>query len=284
MEWNFNNKTIRPGFVAGVVFLFLVIVTTVGVGYGAYYFYNEFMVAEEEVNVAASEPACNVAGVTLQGLLDTYVPPEGSEMAGDIVGSENLTFQIEQAAEDPAIKAVIVDIDSLGGSPVASAEVATALKALAKPSVAVIRGYGASGAYWVATGADIIFAHPLSDVGSIGITQSYLENTGYNTKEGYKYQDLSIGKFKNMGDPNRALTAEEKQIIMRQLEQNYNYMVEAIAVNRNMSVEEVRKLATGETWTGTEALELKLIDKLGGFPEAEAWLEQQIGTNPEICW
>ena len=130
----------------------------------------------------------------------------------------------------------------------------------------------------------MIFAHPLSDVGSIGITQSYLENVGYNTKEGYTYRQLSLGQYKDMGDPNKPLTAEEKQIVMRQLEQNYRYFVETVAANRNLPVEEVKKLATGESWTGTEALQLKLIDQLGGLPEATAWLEKQIGVKPEFCW
>lgn len=226
---------------------------------------------------------CNVFAETLHGTLDAYVPPEG-EGAGGVVGSEDLVFNIETAQKEDEIKAVLIDIDSLGGFAVAADEVAKALKALTKPSVAVIRGYGDSAAYWVATGADVIFAHPLSDVGSIGITQSYLENSGFNTKEGYTYQQLSLGKYKDMGDPDKPLTAEEKQIIMKQLEENYNYFIDTVAVNRNIPVEEVRKLATGESFTGTEALQLKLIDQLGGLPEATAWLEKQIGAKPEFCW
>ena len=284
MEWNFKNKKIRPGFIAGVLFLFLVIFTTGAVGYGTYYVYNDFMSEEEESDVSASEPVCNVVGLTLQGILDTYVPAGGSEETGNIVGSEDLTFQIEEAANSSTIKAVLVDIDSIGGYAVAADEVAKALKALDKPSVAVIRGYGDSAAYWVATGADVIFAHPLSDVGSIGITQSYLESVGYNTKEGYTYQQLSLGKYKDLGDPNKPLTAEEKQLVMKQLEENYNYFIQTVATNRNIPVEEVKKLATGESWSGTEALELKLIDKLGGMPEAMIWLEEKIGAKPEICW
>lgn len=285
MEWNFKNKKIRPGFVAGVVFLFLVIVTTLGVGYGAYYVYNDMFTGEESDTTASEESFdCNVFGEKIHGTLDSYTPVNVSPDDGDIYGSEDIVYNIELAEKSPEIKAVLIDIDSLGGYPVAADEVVKALKALTKPSVAIIRGYGDSAAYWVATGADVIFAHPLSDVGSIGITQSYLENVGYNTKEGYKYQDLSIGKFKNMGDPDRPLTVEEKQIIMRQLEQNYNYMIDSIAANRNMSVDEVKKLATGESWTGTEALKLKLIDKLGGLPEATKWLEEKIGAKPEFCW
>jgi len=284
MEWNFKNRTFRPGVVAGVIFLFLVIVTTVAVGYGAYYVYNDFFAEEEQTSVSVEEPSCNVNGIALHGMLDTYAPPKGSDNGGNIVGSEDVVFNIEAAAKDPAIKAVLIDVDSMGGTPVAADEVAKALKALTKPSVAVIRGYGDSAAYWAATGANIIFASPLSDVGSIGVTSSYLENVGFNAKQGYSYQQLSVGKFKDMGDPNRTLTAEEKQIVMKQLEENYNYFINTVAANRKIPVEEVKKLATGESWSGTEALKLKLIDQLGGFLEAEAWLEKQIGSKPEFCW
>lgn len=270
---------------AGVVFLFLVIVTTVGVGYGAYYVYNE-MLMEDESASSASEQAfeCNVFGEKIHGTLDTYVPVNASPEAGDIYGSEDIVYNIELAEKSPEIKAVLIDIDSMGGYAVAADETARALKALTKPSVAVIRGWGDSAAYWAATGADVIFAHPLSDVGSIGITSSYVESAGFNTKEGYTYQQLSLGKYKDLGDPNKPLTPEEREIIMRQNKQAYDYFIQTVATNRNISVEEVKKLATGESWTGTEALQLKLIDKLGGLPEAEAWLQEKIGAKPEICW
>lgn len=241
-------------------------------------------IVQNTTSTENEEPECNVYGEVLHGMLDTYAPDKGSAFTQDVVGSDAIVRNINSAAASPEIKAVLLDIDSSGGTPVAADEIAKALNALDKPSVAVIHGYGDSAAYWVATGADVIFAHPLSDVGSIGITSSYLENTRYNNKEGYTYQQLSMGKYKDLGDPNKPLTAEEKQLVMKQLEENYNYFIQTVATNRNMSVEEVKKLATGESWTGTEALKLKLIDKLGGLPEATKWLEEKIGAKPEFCW
>ncbi|MFH1111714.1 MAG: signal peptide peptidase SppA [Patescibacteria group bacterium] len=273
-----------------VLGLFLMVACTTAVVVGVLYIYNYdsvFSDGEEELTAieeSSDQEDCNVYAEKLHGMLDTYVPPEGSENAGDIVGSEDIVFNIESAAADSEIKAVLIDIDSSGGYAVAADEIAKALKALDKPSVAVIRGYGDSAAYWAATGADIIFASPLSDVGSIGITSSYLENSKYNNTEGYTYQQLSLGKYKDMGDPDKPLTAEEKEIIMNQLEQAYNYFIQVVATNRNIPIEEVKKLATGTSFTGTEALELKLIDALGGIPEATAWLEKQINAKPELCW
>jgi signal peptide peptidase SppA len=284
MEWNFKNLKFRPWAVGGVVFLFLAVAIPVVAIYFVYNVYTEDIVGGEDTAESEPTPSCNVVGLALHGLLDTYVPPEGSEDAGDVTGSEDLVYNIEKAAKDKEVKAVLLEVDSSGGYPVAADEIAKSLKIIDKPTVAIIRGWGDSAAYWAATGADVIFAHPLSDVGSIGVTSSYLDNVGYNTKEGYKFEQLSLGKFKDLGDPNKTLTSEERAIIMRQNEQGYEYFIKTVAANRNIPIEEVRKLATGESWTGTEALELKLIDKLGGMPEVEAWLKEKIGTQPEICW
>jgi protease-4 len=284
IQWNFKNRQFRPWVVAGVIFLFLAVAISVAAIYLVYNVYTENIVGYEDSAESEAAASCNVVGLVLRGNLDTYVPPEGSEGAGDVTGSEDLVYNIEEAAKDAEVKAVLLEIDSSGGYAVAADEIAKSLKAIDKPTVVVIRGWGNSAAYWAATGADVIFAHPLSDVGSIGVTSSYLDNVGYNAKEGYRFEQLSLGKFKDLGDPNKPLTPEEREIIMRQNEQGYNYFIKTVADNRNIPIEEVRKLATGESWTGTEALELKLIDKLGGMPEAEAWLKEKIGTQPEICW
>lgn len=275
--------------IAAIGFFIMIICTIVVIGGAVYLFnYEPELFTDDEARSTSqdstSEKDCNVYAEKIHGMLDSYTLPEGSENAGDITGSDIIVRNIESAAKDHKVKGVLIDIDSTGGYGVAADEIAKALKALNKPSVAVIRGYGDSAAYWAATGADIIFASPISDVGSIGITSSYLENAKYNNKEGYTYQQLSLGKYKDMGDPDKPLTDEEKQIMMKQLVHNYNYFVETVAANRKIPVEEVKKLATGESFTGTEALQLKLIDQLGGLPEATAWLKTQIGTQPEYCW
>ena len=293
ITFNSNKKGRAPASfwrIIAAIGLIIMIVCTVAVIGGAVYLFNyepDLFFDDEAQSTsqdAASESNCNVYAEKIHGTLDTYAPPEGSENYGDIAGSDIIVRNIETAAKDPNVKGVLIDIDSTGGYSVAADEIAKALKAFNKPSVAVIRGYGDSAAYWAATGADIIFASSLSDVGSIGITSSYLENAKYNNKEGYTYQQLSLGKYKDMGNPDKPLTAEEKQIMMKQLEHSYNYFVETVATNRKIPVEEVKNLATGESFTGTEALQLKLIDQLGGLPEATDWLEKQIGTKPEYCW
>jgi len=167
---------------------------------------------------------------------------------------------------------------------VASQEVAMALKTATKPTVALIRQYGASGGYLAATGADTIFASPFSDVGSIGVTMSYLSNYNKNSKEGLNYVQLSSGKFKDTGDPDKQLSNEERAYLMRDVLKMHELFVKEVAENRKLSIEQVNKLADGSTMLGEAALAKGLIDKLGTFKNVEEYLKELIGEEVEYCW
>ncbi|MFH1193759.1 MAG: S49 family peptidase [bacterium] len=130
------------------------------------------------VNQSTEEQAdqdifCNTVGINLHGTLVTYIPPkdsdDDSDDASDMTSSDDILNYLEQAEEDKDIKAIVLEVDSYGGSAVAAEEISNALKRVTKPTVAYIRDGGASAAYWAATGADMIFASKNSDVGSIGV-------------------------------------------------------------------------------------------------------------------
>lgn len=230
---------------------------------------------------------CSVVGINLHGTLWTYIPPQSEEdifTDNDIVASEEINYLIKQANEDDDIKAILIEADSQGGLPVAGEEVANALKNSEKPTVAVIRQSGLSAAYWAVTGADRIFASRNSDVGSIGVTSSYLENTGTNQKDGNVYVQLSSGKYKDAGDPDRPLTEEERQLFLRDIKIVHKNFIEDVAVNRDIPVADVQKIADGSSVLGDRAKELRLIDEIGGIREAEKYLESIIGEKPEVCW
>ena len=129
-----------------------------------------------------------------------------------------------------------------------------------------------------------MFASANSDVGSIGVTMSYVDASKQNQEQGLTYNQLSSGKFKDSGNPDKALTDEERQLMMRDLNIVYDNFVKAVAANRNLAVETVRVLADGSTMMGSMALENKLIDKIGGFTEATQYLKETIGAEPVICW
>ncbi|MDO8668736.1 MAG: S49 family peptidase [Candidatus Buchananbacteria bacterium] len=238
--------------------------------------------------IGSTEGNCNVVGINLHGEVVTYVPPENEGSNGystqDQTGSESIMQYIEEAEADDSIKAIVMEIDSMGGSPVAGEEISLALKNAKKPSVVFIRSAGDSSAYLAATGADKIYASKYSDVGSIGVTMSYLDSSRENQLSGQTYNSLSSGKFKDSGDPDKSLSNEEKAIFMRDIIIMKNNFVKNVAENRKLDIKKVEFLADGSTMLGEMALQNGLIDAIGGYPEIKDYLTKTIGEKPEICW
>lgn len=236
----------------------------------------------------ASTDACNVMGIELHGDLITYIAPESIDENGNIVNderaSEDIVIAINEAEADESVKAIILEIDSYGGYPVAAEEIAQAIKKAKKPTIALVRGAATSAAYWAATGANIIFASALSDIGGIGVTFSYVDNYKRNMKDGLTYNSLSAGKFKDYGDPDKPLTNEEREMIMRDLNIVHENFIQAVAANRNLDIGEVRALANGSSMPGQMALENGLIDRIGGMDEVKDYLKEKIGEDTEVCW
>ncbi|PIR92591.1 signal peptide peptidase SppA [Candidatus Falkowbacteria bacterium CG10_big_fil_rev_8_21_14_0_10_44_15] len=231
---------------------------------------------------------CNVLGIELHGEITTYIPYSSIDGEGNLLedqtASEDIVYAIRGAEKDENIKALILEVDSYGGYPVAGEEVAIALKNANKPNLALIREGGASAAYLAASGADKIFASKNSDVGSIAVTMSYLDYVQQNQKDGLTYIPLSSGKFKDIGDPNKLLTPEEKELLMRDVNILHQNFVKMVAENRNLDIEKVKKLADGSTILGEMALENGLIDQIGGISEVEEYLQGIIGEDVEVCW
>jgi len=233
------------------------------------------------------DSTCNVLGINLHGTLLTYIPPknENDSFADtDVVASEEVVSLIRQANEDEQIKAILIEVDSQGGYPVAGEEIANALKGTGKPTIAIIRQSGLSAAYWAISSAEYIFASKNSDVGSIGVTTSYLDNVGKNKKEGNEYVQLSAGKYKDAGNPDKPLTEEERQIFIRDINIVHKNFIADVSANRGIALADVQKIADGSSVLGDQAKTLKLVDEIGGWNEAEKYLEQKIGTKPDICW
>ena len=231
---------------------------------------------------------CNVTGINLHGELVTYISTENFDEEGYPVvnqaSSEDIVYAIKNTEGDENIKAILIEIDSFGGMPVAVEEVANALKQARKPTVALFRGAGLSSAYYAATGADIIFASQDSDIGSIGVTYSYLDYSKQNQDEGITFNQISSGKYKDLMNPDKPLTSEEKALLMRDIEIMNENFIKAVAENRNLNIDKIRKLADGSSMLGQMALENGLIDRIGGYYEVEEYLRELIGEDVEICW
>ena len=235
--------------------------------------------------------SCNVVGIDLHGCLYTYAPDTSADSSGSassgcdtIVASEDVVGYLKDAKEKDSVKAIFLDIDSPGGQPQAAVEIAAALKATGKPVIALIRGYGDSAAYWIASGADTLIASKESDVGSIGVTSSYVDNSKQNALDGLTYNSLSTGKFKDTGSTDKPLTEEEKAYIRKSLNTTFEDFIQTVATNRHLSVEKVRALADGSSMLGEEALANGLIDALGVQHDAFDALEKRIKAKPDLCW
>lgn len=269
----------------GLVFVFMLLAIT---SYALY----DYLLKPTATDIALTEDTseednCSVLGINLHGTLLTYIPElnENNPLVDtDISASEEINYYIKQANEDDDIKGIIIEVDSPGGLPVAGSEIANALKRSVKPTVAVIRQSGLSSAYWAISGAGYIFASKNSDVGSIGITSSYLDNVAKNKKDGNAYVELVAGKYKDAGNPDRPLTAEEKEMFQRDLNIVHQNFIADVAANRDIPLEDVQKIADGSSVLGEQAKTLKLIDAIGDLRDAEKYLEDKIGQKPEVCW
>lgn len=230
---------------------------------------------------------CNVTAITLRDCLVTYTTgAEGeAEMLGcyELTSSESVAAMIEEANSDSSVHAILLDVDSYGGSPVAGEEMAEAIKGSEKPVVAWVRSGAASAAYWAISPADFIIASKNSDIGSIGVTASYLDNAQSNEDSGYTYNQLSTGVFKDLGSPDKPLTDDERALVKKQLNVILDNFIAEVAGNRNVSADIVREIADGSTMLGEQALNYKLIDKIGGKKEAYTALQELTGHEPVVC-
>lgn len=229
------------------------------------------------------DTACNVARVPIQGVLTTTDSGIGELLGmGIIVSADSIAEIITDAEEDDDVIAIVLDVDSPGGTPLSGDEVMAALSKTEKPVVAVVRDRGTSAAYWAIAGADYIVASPVSAVGSIGVTMSYLEIASSTEYIGSRWIDLSSGSYKDAGSPERVLTDEERAYFQSQVDGVHEYMIGRISTARTvLSYEELSALADGRAFFGEEALSLKLVDELGSFTEATAYIQNILSMSED---
>jgi protease-4 len=200
------------------------------------------------------------------------------------VDADRLAQTLRSAESDPTLHGVIVQVDSPGGSPVASAHLYETLKRMQKPVVAYIREVGTSGGYMAALGADKIVAHPVSVVGSIGVTQSFTTQARKNEKEGIDFVELATGAYKEVGNPNKVFTEADRKSVMDELEDTHDFFVGIVKTARGMTDDAVRKIATGDAWSGVDALGLGLVDTTGvSIYDAHKEVEKLTGKSEVLC-
>jgi protease-4 len=179
--------------------------------------------------------------------------------------------QLRKAVKDPHVKAVLLRINSPGGTVSASQEISDeiiSLKEKNKPVVVSMGDLAASGGYYISSQADQIIAEPGTLTGSIGVIMSMINLKGLGDKLGLQPEVIKSGKFKDLGSPYRPMTADDKAILQALILDSYDQFVNAVAKGRKMSVDDVKKIADGRVYSGRQALKIHLVDKMGGYDTA----------------
>jgi len=217
-----------------------------------------------------SRTAYNVGDSVYEIRLEGVISGEkyASILSGETVTPEEIIGQLDDAEKNPNVKAILIRVNSPGGSPAASQEIYEEIRKMEKPVVVSVSDTCASGAYYISSAADRIIANRSSSVGSIGVIMQIPNYEDLYEKLGLKYTTIKQGKYKDVGSPDRPITAEEMKLLEAQLKVIYRQFISDVAEARNMDISEVEELATGWVFLGTEALELGLIDGIGNYKDA----------------
>lgn len=193
-------------------------------------------------------------------------------------GTDQVIKQIHEARDDESVKAVVLRINSPGGSAAASQELGEEIKKLrtdndengrkGKIVVTSMGDVAASGGYWLAACTDKIYANPTTMTGSIGVYMPYANWEELYKKIGISQEKIKSGPHKDIMSPERQMTSEERGIIQVMVDDIYNQFVEVVAQGRKMDTAQVRKLADGRIYTGNQAKQLGLVDELGNMYDA----------------
>lgn len=209
------------------------------------------------------------------------IPIKGVISPGSSASPSDLNSLIKKASSQ-GVEGFLFEINSPGGTVVASRRMYKIIGDLEKPTVCLMEDVAASGAYWASAACDEIVADPLTVTGSIGVTASYLEYSEYMKEEGIDYVRFVEGDLKDMGSPYRNITDEEEEIFNRSVRKVWEEFVQNVNSSRGLNKSQMEKISTGRTFLGSDAKEVGLVDHLGGREEAKKILEERIGEKIEL--
>lgn len=224
-----------------------------------------------EVDESGWKPQRAVAVVVVDGTIAEGESSPGGFLSGPATGSKSVVASLESAADARSIKAVVLRVDSPGGSAFASDEIWRAVervKETGKPVVVSMGGYAASGGYYVSAGADAIWAEPSTITGSIGVYGGKYNGEGLFGKLGINTEITARGRNASMFSLSRPMDDIEYAALDRLIGETYEQFKERVATGRAMSPEKVEAAARGRVWSGKRAIEQGLVDSHGGFYEA----------------
>src|SRR6185503_13930452 len=193
------------------------------------------------------------------------------ELEGLIAETDDLVRELRQHRDNPSVRAVVIRINSPGGVVGPTQEVYEALlrlRSAGKPVVASLGAVAASGGYYAAVAADQIYANPGTLTGSIGVIMQMANVDALLKKVGVDFVVVKAGQFKDIGNPARPMSPEERRVVQALLEDVHGQFIEAVAKGRKLDRNAVVQFADGRVFSGTQALALKMVDALGGLEDA----------------
>jgi protease-4 len=206
------------------------------------------------------------------------------EIEGTMINATHAVDEIRQFAKDDGIRAIVLRIESPGGVVAAAQEIYDELKRVrdrGKPIVASMGGMAASGGYYVACGADSIVANPGTLTGSIGVIMRLPNAEELLKKIGLRYEVIKTGRYKDTGSLSRPMTPEERALLQEMLDDVHDQFVTVVSVERDIEKDVVTEFADGRVMSGRQALDLGLVDRLGGFRDAITLAGELAGIDGE---
>jgi len=212
------------------------------------------------------------------------------ELDGVIVSPKKVVTQLKRFGDDDSIKAIILHVNSPGGGVAASEEICREVQRIRdekkKRIVASIETVGASGAYYISSATNKIYADKGSIVGSIGVIAEWV-NYGELLKWA-KMNEITMkaGEFKDTGNPTREMTPAEREYFQALIDNMHTQFIQAVADGRHVKADDIRALGNGKVWTGEQALPLKLIDQIADFEGAvkDTARAVNISGEPSLVW
>jgi len=191
-------------------------------------------------------------------------------LSDEMIASDKVIKDLRKLQKDKNVKAVVFRVNSGGGSAFASEQIWYAVEELKKekPVIVSMGDYAASGGYYISCGADWIIAEPTTLTGSIGIFGMMPNVQGLTNKLGLNFDVVKTNKFSDLGAMGRAMNNDEKSLLQAYVNEGYDLFITRCAEGRDMTKEAIDKIGQGRVWTGSKALELGLVDELGGIDRA----------------
>jgi protease IV len=207
------------------------------------------------------------------------------DLEGVILSPKSTVDQLKKYADDDSVKAIILHVNSPGGGVAASEEIYREVKRIRdekkKRIVAAIESVGASGAYYVSSATNKIYADEGSIVGSIGVISEWVNYGDLLHWAKLKAIVMKAGEFKDTGNPTREMSPGEQQYLQSLIDNMHSQFIQAVADGRKMKYQDVKVIADGKVWTGQQAASMKLIDQVADFQAAVKDTAKSVGISGE---